>query len=86
MRVRFSGKRVLVTGGGTGIGAAIAARFRHEDADVIVMGRRPEPLEEVASATPARPTIVAVPSRLPPSASAASTWRCRTRARPFPGR
>lgn len=49
--MRFSGKSVLVTGGGTGIGAAIAARFRREGADVIVMGRRPEPLDEVAAAT-----------------------------------
>jgi NAD(P)-dependent dehydrogenase (short-subunit alcohol dehydrogenase family) len=38
----------LITGGGTGIGAAIAARLSEIDARITVVGRRPEPLEEVA--------------------------------------
>jgi NAD(P)-dependent dehydrogenase (short-subunit alcohol dehydrogenase family) len=37
-------RRVLVTGGGTGIGAAIARRMAEDGAEVWVMGRRPEPL------------------------------------------
>src|ERR671932_599902 len=39
---------VLITGGGTGIGAAIAARLSEIDARITVVGRRPEPLQEVA--------------------------------------
>ncbi|MDR3464314.1 MAG: SDR family NAD(P)-dependent oxidoreductase [Xanthobacteraceae bacterium] len=49
--MRFTDKTTLVTGGGTGIGAAVARRLRAEGGNVIVMGRRPEPLERVAAAT-----------------------------------
>jgi meso-butanediol dehydrogenase / (S,S)-butanediol dehydrogenase / diacetyl reductase len=37
-------RRVLVTGGGTGIGAAVARRMLSDGDRVWVMGRRPEPL------------------------------------------
>lgn len=39
---------VLVTGGGTGIGAAIAERYTEEGAHVVIVGRREGPLREVA--------------------------------------
>ncbi|MFT4305727.1 MAG: SDR family oxidoreductase [Microbacterium sp.] len=45
----LAGQVVLVTGGGTGIGAAVARRFAGEGATVIVTGRRLEPLERVAA-------------------------------------
>jgi NAD(P)-dependent dehydrogenase (short-subunit alcohol dehydrogenase family) len=47
----LEGKVALVSGGGTGIGAAVARRFVAEGAQVVVMGRRAEPLSDVARAT-----------------------------------
>lgn len=46
---RFSGKTVLITGGGTGIGAEVARRMAGEGANVVLMGRRAAPLEQVAA-------------------------------------
>jgi NAD(P)-dependent dehydrogenase (short-subunit alcohol dehydrogenase family) len=45
----FSGTVALVTGGGSGIGRAIALRYAAGGGDVVVLGRRPEPLEETAA-------------------------------------
>jgi NAD(P)-dependent dehydrogenase (short-subunit alcohol dehydrogenase family) len=44
----FAGKVALVTGGGSGIGRAIAVRYAAGGGDVVVLGRRTEPLEETA--------------------------------------
>ena len=49
--MRLAGKVAIVSGGGTGIGAAVARRFTAEGARVAVTGRRPEPLEAVAAET-----------------------------------
>lgn len=40
---------VVISGGGTGIGAAAARRFAAEGARVVLLGRRREPLEAVAA-------------------------------------
>jgi NAD(P)-dependent dehydrogenase (short-subunit alcohol dehydrogenase family) len=46
MAARFTGKNVLITGGSTGIGLAIAKRFAEESARVFITGRRPTELKE----------------------------------------
>ena len=46
----LEGKAAVITGGGTGLGAAIARLFAGEGARVVVTGRRLAPLEEVARA------------------------------------
>ncbi|MBB5702208.1 NAD(P)-dependent dehydrogenase (short-subunit alcohol dehydrogenase family) [Ochrobactrum daejeonense] len=45
----LANRHVLVTGAGSGIGAAIAARLAREGARVTLAGRRREPLEAVAA-------------------------------------
>jgi NAD(P)-dependent dehydrogenase (short-subunit alcohol dehydrogenase family) len=47
---RLQGAHAVVTGGGTGIGAAIARALATEGAKVTLIGRRREKLEEVAEA------------------------------------
>jgi NAD(P)-dependent dehydrogenase (short-subunit alcohol dehydrogenase family) len=47
--VRLAGHHALVTGGGTGVGAAIAGDLGAEGARLTLVGRRREPLEEVAN-------------------------------------
>ncbi len=45
---RFLGKTAIITGGGTGMGRAAAIRLAKEGANVVVVGRRKERIEDVA--------------------------------------
>ena len=47
----FAGRHALITGGGTGIGAATARALAAEGARVSLLGRRLEPLQAIASET-----------------------------------
>jgi NAD(P)-dependent dehydrogenase (short-subunit alcohol dehydrogenase family) len=55
----LAGKHALITGGGTGIGAAIALKLGRAGAAVSLAGRRAGPLEEVAAQLPRAKAIVA---------------------------
>ncbi len=46
---RFTGKTVLITGAGTGMGRAAAVRLAQEQAQVALIARRREPLEGLAA-------------------------------------
>ncbi|MBF8191809.1 SDR family oxidoreductase [Nonomuraea sp. K274] len=50
---RFADQAVVVTGAGSGIGAAVAHRFAAEGATVVAVGRTQEKLDKTAAAAPA---------------------------------
>jgi NAD(P)-dependent dehydrogenase (short-subunit alcohol dehydrogenase family) len=67
----LDGHRVLITGGGTGVGADMARGFAAAGAQVVVVGRRRDPLDAVASADP---NIVAIVGDVTDEADVASVF------------
>src|ERR1700681_1507529 len=55
----LKGKRVLITGGASGIGAATAARFLEEGSQVCALDRDPKALEQIRRQLPTLAGIVA---------------------------
>ncbi|MDR1329515.1 MAG: SDR family oxidoreductase [Oscillospiraceae bacterium] len=53
MSEQLKGKTALITGGGSGIGAAIARRFVAEGAKIVITGRRESALEDTVKSCPA---------------------------------
>ncbi|UOM34298.1 SDR family NAD(P)-dependent oxidoreductase [Acuticoccus sp. I52.16.1] len=57
---RFQGKTVIVTGAGSGIGAATVERFAKEGANVVLVGRTERKLESVQAGLAGAPSLVVV--------------------------
>jgi 3-hydroxybutyrate dehydrogenase len=55
----MKGKRVLITGGGSGVGADLARGFAAAGAEVVIAGRRAGALEAVAARVPGLRAVVA---------------------------
>ena len=58
MGSRLEGRHALITGGGTGIGAAAASICMREGAKLSLLGRRMEPLQAVAEQVGGTPFAV----------------------------
>ena len=50
--MKLSNNKILITGGGTGIGLGLSERFIQENNTVIICGRRETVLKEVANKFP----------------------------------
>lgn len=57
---RLAGDVALITGGGSGIGLAVAKRFLAEGAHIVIFGRSQEKLDAVVAATDAPERMLAV--------------------------
>lgn len=72
----LSGHRVLITGGGSGLGADLARGFSQAGAEVVIAGRRADALTRVAAATGATPITADVTDEASVAAMFARSGRC----------
>ena len=56
--MNLTNNKILITGGGSGIGLALAERFAHQGNAVIICGRRADALQEAAARVPGLTTKV----------------------------
>jgi uncharacterized oxidoreductase len=78
--MNLTGNTILVTGGGSGIGLALAREFHQRGNTVIIAGRRQDVLDSVAAANPG---IKAIVLDIADPASIASVAQTLTRDYPF---
>ena len=82
MAGRLSSKVVIVTGGSTGIGRAVAGRVVAEGGAVVIAGRRPEPGERAAAelrASGGRARFVATDVTVEPEVERPLVFSCGAR-------
>jgi uncharacterized oxidoreductase len=75
--MKMSGNTIFITGGGAGIGQALASAFHALGNKVIIAGRRKAPLEETARAHPGM-QICEIDMRDPQSINAVADWLVMT--------
>lgn len=82
MDVRLDGRVALVTGASKGLGFATAAEFAGSGADVVLVARRPDVLEEAAAAirTAAASRVHAVAADVATADGVAKAWASATAA------
>lgn len=77
MQLTMNGRNALITGGSLGIGRAIAARFLESGANVAIVARRPEVLDEAKGALASKGSGKVVPI----AADVATAEGCATACR-----
>lgn len=73
----LQGKRVLITGGGSGVGADLARGFAKAGAEVVISGRRLDALQKIAAETGAKPVVADVSDEQSVKQMFAAAGRCQ---------
>ena len=84
--MRPDAPRVLVTGGGSGIGRALAVEASRSGAKVAICGRRPEALAETAGLMPQPSEVVTISADLTNPADRAAGFDAARRSLRIRGR